>query len=234
MFWPYLYDIILVLIFVLLIRRGWRTGFLASLLRLLGWVLALFLILKYSLSLADWTFSQILEQRIIMTVAAVIPDELITAMNSGALATQDALAALQEVLNSLSGFLGQQTVNTAGVETVLALMQQSGMTLAQSITQTLLRPVIVPLLQALYSLVIFAVSLWLFKALARFSARHHTRRGLVGRSNSLLGAGIGLLESIAVVYLYVFILSALSDGLTLSFLNPSIYNKTLLVSLILK
>lgn len=234
MFWPYLYDIILVLIFVLLIRRGWRTGFLASLLRLLGWVLALFLILKYSLSLADWTFSQILEQRIIMTVAAVIPEDLITAMNSGALATQDALAALQEVLNSLSGFLGQQTVNTAGVETVLALMQQSGMTLAQSITQTLLRPVIVPLLQALYSLVIFAVSLWLFKALARFSARHHTRRGLVGRSNSLLGAGIGLLESIAVVYLYVFILSALSDGLTLSFLNPSIYNKTLLVSLILK
>ncbi len=234
MFWPYLYDIILVLIFVLLIRRGWRTGFLASLLRLLGWVLALFLILKYSLSLADWTFSQILEQRIIMTVAAVIPEDLITAMNSGALATQDALAALQEVLNSLSGFLGQQTVNTAGVETVLALMQQSGMSLAQSITQTLLRPVIVPLLQALYSLVIFAVSLWLFKALARFSARHHTRRGLVGRSNSLLGAGIGLLESIAVVYLYVFILSALSDGLTLSFLNPSIYNKTLLVSLILK
>lgn len=234
MLWPYLYDIILVLIFVLLIRRGWRTGFLASLLRLLGWVLALFLILKYSLSLADWTFSHILEQRIILTVAAAIPEDLIRAMNSGALATQEALEALQEVLNSLSGFLGQQTVNTAGVQEILALMQQSGMTLAQSITQTLLRPVIVPLLQALFSLVIFAVSLWLFKALARFSARHHTRRGLVGRTNSLLGAGIGLLESIAVAYLYVFILSALADGLALSFLNPAIYDKTLLVSLILK
>lgn len=234
MLWPYLYDIILVLIFVLLIRRGWRTGFLASLLRLLGWVLALFLILKYSLHLADWTFSQILEQRIIMTVAAAIPEDLISAMNSGALATQDALAALQEVLNSLSGFLGQQTVNTAGVQNILDLMQQNGMTLAQSITQTLLRPVVIPLLQALYSLVILTVSLWLFKALARFSARHHTRRGLMGRTNSLLGAGIGLLESIAVAYLYIFILSALADGLALSFLNPSVYDKTLLVSLILK
>lgn len=41
----WIYDLILVLIFVFLILRGWRQGVMATLLRLLGWVVAAFVII---------------------------------------------------------------------------------------------------------------------------------------------------------------------------------------------
>lgn len=236
MLWPYIYDIVFVLIFALLMLRGWRTGFLSSLLRLIGWVLALFLILRYSLPLATWSFDNILQERIILTVAAAIPQELIDAMHSGAMATQDALIALQQVLNTLSGFLGHQTVSTGNIQTILDFMQNDGMTLAQSITETILQPVIVPLLQALFSLILFILCVSLFKALARWSARHHTGYSLFGKANSALGCAVGFLEAAAVAYVYAFILSSAAHGLggRLEFLNPEVYDKTILVSLLLK
>lgn len=229
-----IYDLIFVLIFVFLVARGWRTGLFASLLRLLGWVLALFLVLKFSQGLADWIYINLLHEPILNAVNAAIPQELINAMNSGTMAAQDALTALQEVLNDLSGFLGSRSLDIGSAEAILVLMEQDGMSLAQSLTETVLRPVITPLLQAGVSLLIFLVCVGLFRSLARLSARINRHRGLVGTANSLLGAAVGLAESAAVAFLYAYMLSFLAKGLALSWLNPALLAQTKLVQLLIK
>ncbi len=236
MYLPYLYDLILVLAVLLLVRRGWRSGLLASLLRLLGWVVALALVLKFSLSVATWLFDNYMASYVSSVVAKAIPADLISDLQSGVLAAQDAIVALQEVIDSLSGFLGAQTVDFSGAESILALVQEKGLDLADTITQTILRPVVVPLVRALISLVVFVLSLGLFNALARWSARHHRRQGhgMAGGVNGVLGALAGLIEAIALAYLYALILSALAGVLQQDFLNPAVYDKTLLVSLLVK
>ncbi len=236
MTWSYLYDFLFLLIFALCCWRGWRSGLLASLLRILGWVAAAFLAARYAEYLANWLFGNFLDERVTAMVAAAIPAELIAQIESGALAAQDALGALQEVLNSLSGFLGSQTVDLGGTESILALVQEKGHDLADTITQTILRPVLVSLLRAVVSAVIFLVCLWLFKLLARWSARHHRRhgKGLGGGVNSILGALAGLVEALALAYLYALILSALAGVVNQAFLNPEVFESTWLVSLLVK
>lgn len=237
MLFPYIYDIILVLIVGILVWSGWRAGFLATLLQLLGWVAALFLVLRYSQTLAAWTFDNVLQERIIAIVAAAIPQELIDTMHSGALATQDALLALQQVLDALSGFLGQQTVDTNSLQSIIGFMENDGMSLAQSITETILQPVIVPLLQALFSLILFILCVSLFRSLSRAAARRNRNSyGLLGGANRLLGGAVGLVEGIIVAFLYAFVLSALAHGLgsRLDWLNPDVFGETVLVKLLAK
>lgn len=234
--WPYIYDLILVLIFVLTIRRGWRSGFLSSLLRLGGWIVAVILIVAFAETISTWVFENLLYDKIVATVNAAIPQDVIAAVNSGAAATQETLDALQTMLDSLGGILGNASISTQSLRDVLDLMQTDGQTLAQAIVDNILRPIVLSAIQIAVSIAMFLVCTWLFKVLSRFSARHHSSRGVTGGLGSALGAVLGFGEGVAIGYVYAFILSALvqlSAG-KLAFITRSIYDSTLLVHLLVK
>ena len=234
MLWSYLYDIILALIMVCLTLRGKRTGLFASLIRLLGWVLALFLIVKFSEQLAAWIFTNLLRDRVIDAVSAALPQEILRSMNAGAVSAQEALESIQTVLDNLGGILGAQTVDLAATEEILQLMQTDGATLAQLITDTVLQPVLVPLVQALLSVLIFLVCVWIFKLIAAGFARHNEKTGT--GINSILGAVVGFGEGLLISFLYAYVLKVLTNavGNSLPCLSPAIWQHTLLVHLLVK
>lgn len=231
MLWPYVYDLIFILLIVLMVRRGWRTGFLASLLRLAGWVVAVLLIVSCSEKMATWVFENLLHDKIVDLVTAAIPPDVLAAANEGA-AT---LSSIQSILDGLGGILGNVSINTEAMQTIVDIMRTDGKTLAQAITDNILRPVVIPAVQVAVSVLLFLVCVTVFKALARMTARHHRRRGR-GGLNGTLGAVVGFLEGFAAAYIYSFVLSLLADfgGEHLNFINPAIFNSTILVHLLVK
>lgn len=234
--WPYVYDFILVAIFVITIRRGWRSGLLSTLLRLSGWLVAVLLIVAFAEPISVWVFENLLYDRLVTTVNAALPQDVLAAVNSGVAATQETLDALQTMLDSLGGILGNATISTESLRDVLSMMQTDGQTLSQAIVGKLLRPIVVSAIQIAVSIVLFLVCTWLFKLLSRLTARHHSSRSALGGLGSALGAILGFLEGLATNYIYAFILSSLADlsGGKLSFITRSIYNSTLLVHLLVK
>lgn len=234
--WPYVYDLILVLIFVFTIRRGWRSGFLSSLLRLGGWIVAVILIVAFAESISVWVYENLLFDKIVATVNAALPQDVLSAVNSGAAATQETLDALQSMLDSLGGILGNASISTDSLRGVLDLMQTDGQTLAQAIVEDILRPIVLSAIQIAVSIAMFLVCVWLFKALSRFTARHHSSRSITGGLGSALGAVLGFGEGLATGYIYAFLLSALAElsAGKLAFISRSIYDSTLLVHLLVK
>lgn len=225
----WIYDLIFVLIFLLIVSRGWRQGVMATLLRLLGWVAAAFIIVGWADQWADQIYTSILKDHVVAAVSAAIPADAVAAMNS----TADAVESLQQVLDNLSGILGGRIIDDSAAAAILATLRQDGLTLAQAITDTVLAPVLLSVLELVISLAVLVVCLGVFRFLARASARGSRGRGILGKVNKLLGGALGVAESLAVSYVYAFLLSALASALTVEWLSPAVVNGTVLVSRLL-
>lgn len=224
-----IYDLLFVLIFVSLILRGWRQGVMATLLRLLGWVAAAFLIVSFASQWAVQIYDAVIEPAVLNTVSAAIPADAVAAMNS----TADAVESLQQVLDNLSGILGGREIDATAATTIVEMLRTDGATLAEAITTTILEPVLQGVLELLISLGILIVCLVVFRLLARLSAGGRRGRSVMGKVNQILGGMLGAVEGLAVSYVYVFLLSALASALAVQWLTPTILNGTVFVSLML-
>ena len=225
----WIYDLILVLIFVFLILRGWRQGVMATLLRLLGWVAAAFIIIGWAGEWSGDVYESVVEKPVTAAVSAAIPADAVNAMND----TADAVESLQGVLDELSGILGGREIDASSADAIVTLLRQDGTSLAEAITETVLEPVLLGVLQAVISLGILIVCLFVFRALSRLSAHGSRGRGVLGKVNKLLGGALGAVEGLAVGYVYAFLLSALASALTVDWLTPAIVRGTSLVSMLL-
>ena len=218
------YDIILVIIFIALIGKGWRHGVMATLLRLLGWAVAAIIIVTFTEGWAQNIYHTAVEPRAISAVAAAIPEETTAAMQSGA----DAVQSIQQVLDSLSGVLGGQVIDSGSAAAIESALRQNSGDLARSITQSVLQPMLLSLIQSILAFITLWVCLFVFRFFARASAHRRRGRGILGKTNQLLGGALGIAESFAVGYIYALALSLLSTALNLSWLTPQIVSGTAL------
>lgn len=225
----WIYDLILVALFLSMIWKGWRRGMLSALLRMLGWAVALVLIATWGASWSQTVYDNYVEAPVVSAVESAIPADAITAMNNGA----EALDDVQEVLDNLGGLLGGQVVSDSDLETITSLLRTDGTTLAQAIVQAILEPVLLVVIQILLSILILIVSLLLFGLLARLTSSRRRGGGILNRTNRLLGGALGALEALIVGYIYAYVLSLLASFLSVSWLSPAILNSTIFVSLYL-
>lgn len=79
------------------------------------------------------------------------------------------------------------------------------------------------------SLLLALAALVGFRCLARLSARRRRGRGILGKTNQLLGGVLGLLEGLVTAYVYVFLLSLLASLLSAGWLSPALLQSTFLV-----
>ena len=133
------YDLILAAIIVLIAIRGWRQGLLSEILRLAGWVAAAVLVTRYAGTWAQSIYHTVLEPRTVAKVAAAIPEGAMGAMNGVAAAMQ----TIQNVINSLGGFLGGQLITPETATAILNMAGQDTASLARAIASTVLQPVMV-------------------------------------------------------------------------------------------
>lgn len=223
-----LYDLILIAIFAFVIWRGWRQGILSTLIRLLGWLAAVTVIFGFSQQWAETIYFALIEPRAVAAVAAAIPADALASMNSGA----EAIAALQQTMNGLTGLYGGQTVDLSSANTIVALFQQDAGSLAQIVTQTVLQPMLINVVRAVLAILVLVACLLVFRSLARF-VRARRGGGVLNRTNRILGVCLGLGEGVITAYVYALILAAVAASFAPSWLTPQILNETFLVKLFL-
>ncbi|MCD8116619.1 MAG: CvpA family protein, partial [Oscillospiraceae bacterium] len=80
----WIYDLILVAMFLTMTIKGWRHGMLSALLRMLGWAVALVLITTWSASWSQTIYADYVETPVVAAEESAIPADAIAAMNSGA------------------------------------------------------------------------------------------------------------------------------------------------------
>lgn len=218
------YDIILMLMVLHILWRGWRQGLVSELLRLAGWVAAIILVALYAGPWAEKVYHAVVEKHAVAAVAASIPGEVLTAMENGAAAMNQ----LQAVLDSLSGILGGQVLDEGSSAAILTILSQDAGSLAQAITQTVLQPMLVSVVQMVVSLLILIACLGVSRALARMAA---SRRGdgILSMTNRLLGFGLGIGESLVSAWAFVFVLDLLTVFVETSWLNPQVLQQTFFI-----
>lgn len=223
-----IYDIVMLLVFLYIVWRGWRQGMVSELLRLAGWGAALVLVAVYSAPWAEKVYHAVVEARAVQAVAAAIPADVTAALESGAAAVE----SLQSVLDSLGGLLGGQLIAPESAATIFALFQQDAGSLAQIVTQTILQPMLISVVQLVLSILMLVVCLSISRGLARLAAAGG-RGGFLSFTNRLLGLVLGIGEGLVTAYVYVFILSLLAMFVTTDWLSQDILHKTIFVRLFL-
>lgn len=221
-----IYDILLVVIFLLVVWRGWRRGALSTLLWLGGWIAALIIIGCFGGVWAESIYSGTVEPWAVHAVEKAIPSGTVEAMNSGA----DAVDSIQNVLDDLSGLLGRQTVTVSEADAIQRALRQDSGSLASSITDSVLKPVLRPLVRDVLYAVILIVVLFVFRILSRMAASRQGSHGVLSRANHLLGGVLGVLEAMAAVYAAALVLRILANTLHVDWLTPTMLTETYIVS----
>ena len=221
------YDLILAVIVLLAIRRGWRVGILAGLITLLGWAVAAVIIAGWGRGWAECLYFRFLEPVVVRTVEKAIPAEVVTAMNSGADAVRS-LSSLQDVLDQLGGVLGARSLQLGDVTAMEAMLRQDGVSLAQAMTKTVMQPMLIAMTECVVALAVLLVVMALFRRLARRSSRRH--RGILGKTNQLLGAALGTAEGAALGAVYAIALTLAAELVHTDWLSPAVLADTTLVS----
>lgn len=225
----WIYDLIVLAVILLIAWRGSRQGILSSVIRLLGWVAAVTLIMGFAQEWAEKLYHLFIEPRALKAVLAVIPPDLITALQSGA----NAMQQLQAALNNLSGFFGGQTVDLSQANAIMAYLPQDTATLAWAITQTVLQPALVGAVKTVLSILILVFCLAVFRALANLLRASRRRGGVLNSTNRILGGVLGFAEGLAIAYVLVMILSAVASSFTIPWLTPQLLQDTILVNVFL-
>lgn len=222
------YDIILMLLVLHILWRGWQQGLISELLRLAGWGAAIVLVAVYAGPWAEKVYHAVVEKHAVAAVASAIPAEVLTAMESGAAAMNQ----LQAVLDSLSGILGGQVLDEASSAAILSILSQDAGSLAQAITQTVLQPMLVSVVQMVVSLLILIGCLGVSRALARMAASRG-RDGILSMTNRLLGLALGIGEALVSAWAFVFVLDLLTLFIDTSWLNGQVLEQTFFIRLLL-
>lgn len=222
------YDIILLVSVLFMIWRGWHQGLVSELVRIAGWLGALLLVTRYVPGWAERLYSSFIEPRAVSAVAKAIPPDVLSAMESGAVAIE----SLQEILNSLKGFFGGQVVDQTTASQIIEMFRQDAGSLAQIITTTILRPMLLTVAQVALSLLILGACMTVSRFLAKLvAARRHD--GIGSMTNRLLGSVLGLGEGLVTAYLFVFVLSLLAVFFSNQIISQQILHSTRLVKLFL-
>ena len=190
------YDIILMLLVLHILWRGWQQGLISELLRLAGWGAAIVLVAVYAGPWAEKVYHAVVEKHAVAAVASAIPAEVLTAA------------------------------------AILSILSQDAGSLAQAITQTVLQPMLVSVVQMVVSLLILIGCLGVSRALARMAASRG-RDGILSMTNRLLGLALGIGEALVSAWAFVFVLDLLTLFIDTSWLNGQVLEQTFFIRLLL-
>ena len=207
-------DIISAVIILFCAAICYYNGFANSVVRLAGWLAALVVSSVMSRPVAGWIYDSFLHGRILNSVeeqmrAFASPDELVA--NIGAL--------LEGLPLGLSGIL--RIDGMAIADWVASLADRVAFTdLADAIVDAAITPVVTPILGILCFFVMFAVFSIAVRLLAS-AMKLINEIPIVGRVNAVLGAGVGALQGVVIVYLLALVLNlaVLLTGDGLSFIR---------------
>lgn len=195
----FIIDIVLVLFLVLGAYLGHREGFLKTLVRLAGWILALWAAAKFSSAIADYIYVHYIKDELLRAITnAIVAD---TAGGTEILSFH--LPAFMESLAQMPEFLRNIiTLNADKISDTLNLaISQTGRSAAQAIVSTVLGPMVTGVLRGAVFAVLFVVCRLLVTLLTKvLSIVDYIP--VVAQINGVLGAGAGLVNALLKVFVF--------------------------------
>ena len=197
----YLLDGAVILIFILFVWVGSRRGLVRSVLRLISCVVSLVLALLLSTVAAGGLFDAFLSESAQEIIAQHLPETDAASVASG----------VEEALHQLPGFV--ESALTAGglgspeeiASSVQDVLGQSPETVAQAITEQVIRPAAVALMGSVCFLLLFLLFMILFGILIGLINRVF-QLPVLKQLNGALGAVVGAAEGVLVIFAAVTVL----------------------------
>lgn len=203
-----IFDILLLILLALVTLQYMRRGFAAGLIQFLGNLLGLVGAALFSPRVADWIFLNFFEGGLTSQIQTTI--------------NQQGTVDLAALVDKYAGFL-PQAMQQGLVDSASDLLVSGAPDLAHSLVAELIQPLVTPLI----AVVVFFVCFALCKLLVSFFAAVLTnlnRVPVVGGVNRLLGLVMGLLAGVMDVFLVVCGVWAVVviTGNNLSWLNQTV------------
>lgn len=222
----YILDIAVILIFALAIFIGYKRGFMKTILRLVGVVLALVIASSVSKPAAGWIYDQFLASSIQKQIVAHVPSTDTATLESGLQAAMDQMPS--SVINALQNF------NVGSAEEIVHSLEGqltgSVETVAATISDKVIRPVAVVLLMLVCFFVLFIVLLIVFLILASLLSKVFKLPGL-RQMDGALGAVLGGIEGVLWVLIAVTVIQLVATSTSSgSFISSADLQNSLLVS----
>lgn len=216
-------DFIAVAVFTALVVKGYKKGFLKTIVLATGTLASLLVAFWLSRWLADLIFANMIRGSVLQNISDTL---------SGLSNSTSAAGAVPAVIAALPAFiLNPMLVQYGSKETMIVEIQKNvGDTLSdlgETITDTVVSPVVTMLLQMVLCLLIFIICVIIIKIIAK--ALGAVRRiPLVGTLNAVLGAVVGAVQGLIVLFLLGLVGNVLISlsGNALGWFNTEIIGKS--------
>ncbi|MBQ9939097.1 MAG: CvpA family protein [Oscillospiraceae bacterium] len=217
-FYPYIYDLVLVVLAIIFICLGRKCGALKMLFLLIGSAVAVVAATFLSSYTADFLFVGFLRDELLGSVTNALPDshdlqELLTAVSSDSPAVS---ASLKLLLNF--------STHTAKLDSLIASAAENT---AVTIVDTFISPIVIALLQSVTFILYLVVISFLIKLIAK-SLGLVNKVPVIGGINRFLGGVFGLaFAALVVLVLTVAIRIILAGGISTDILSEQTIQNSL-------
>lgn len=216
-----LLDVMVVLLLLLITISAYRKGFLHSVVLLAGYVISIVAASLFSKPAAEWIYGRFLEPALLERIQE-------------ALASMPGLEQAEKLIHELAELLPDIIANPVlaayGGEAGLAgLLEDGAAVTGQAVSEQIVGPIVISMLQALLCLLIFLICVIIIKIIAR-TMQGVDRIPVLGPVNAALGALLGVVQAGVVIYLLALavevVISLTADRL--EWLNTGIVDATIL------
>ena len=191
-----LMDLAVILIFLWQVRRGYRNGLMRTLIECLSWAAAAILAVMISYAVSGPLYELIFAGRINEAITNAILEAGSPEAFAGSL--ESAIASLPEALRSAAEFL------LSGMD-FSAVSSAQAAELAQTVSDSIVRPLITSAIQLVSFVILFALGLMILHVVAIAFGMFNTIP-LVGGINRVLGGCFGLVKGAAAVFILLAVL----------------------------
>ena len=220
----YLFDLLLVALFALCVFLGWRRGFLATASGLIAMVVAVLVSTTLSAPIANWAYTGMVEP----TISSTLQEQLPTGILPGADEIDVALDKLPPYVTNLrvAGEAGDGEAVLSKLDTAT-----SGENIAAAITEDVITPIVLPLLEMLCSTILFTVVYFIAMFLLRL-LNVVAKLPVLKQINSILGLVAGAFTGLIWAIFAARILFVVAGFGWFEWLTPAMLDQGMLVPVV--
>ena len=196
-------DLILIALFVFVVFRSYRRGFVRTVVELAGYILVCVLAFACTGPMSNWVYDTFLEEPVTQSAASAIKGQV----------GDSAAEAAGNFWSQLPSFVTQGAEDFGITEDGLASALQNGLDssagMAKAVSNYVARPILTGFTRVILILLIFLVGLLLVRLIAR-AINGVFRLPVIGTINRTLGGVLGIAKGALLVLLLCWLLGAIA------------------------
>lgn len=216
-FYPYIFDIALIIIVIVCVIYGSIKGFLSMFVAFVGRIAAVILALILCNFLAGYVYTNFIEPQVTETVSAKVEEVL----------TNDKNAAIEEIITKATEGMPEFVKNSAlSCSDLVTVKDEQKAKIANTIEESVISPIVISGLQILIFIILLTIFLIIVKFLSKTFGEINDWP-IVGKLNRFLGAVLGLVNAAIIILVAVFVIKGvvlLSGNESNIFNNETIEN----------